>query len=88
MKSNDIEKRHYQTFEEIKQKGPDGSEFWMARQLSKIFEYTEFRNFIPVIEKAINACKNSGQPVKNHFVEMHEMVSACMNGHMGRRTLT
>jgi DNA-damage-inducible protein D len=69
-----IENKHYQTFEEIKQVSPDGSEFWMARQLSKILNYAEFRNFLPVIEKAKRACANSGQLVENHFVEMHEMV--------------
>ncbi len=74
MMSKNIEKQHHKTFEEIKQIGNDGSEFWMARQISKILEYAEFRNFLPVIEKAKKACKNSGQPIENHFVEMHEMV--------------
>ena len=70
----DIEKRHYQTFEDIKHTGPDGEEFWMARQLFKILDYAEYRNFLPVIEKAKKACENSGQDMNNHFVEMHEMV--------------
>ncbi|MCK5519584.1 DNA damage-inducible protein D [bacterium] len=70
----EIEKKHYQTFDEIKNIGADGSEYWMARQLSKILDYAEFRNFIPVIEKAKKACINSGQSIENHFVEMHEMV--------------
>lgn len=74
MSNNKIEKRHHRTFEEIKQRGTDGSEYWMARQLSKTLDYAEFRNFLPVIEKAKKACANSGQPVENHFVEMHEMV--------------
>jgi len=47
----------------------------MARKLGKILDYAEFRNFLPVIKKAKKACANSGQPVGNHFVEMHEMVS-------------
>lgn len=75
MSDKDIEKRHHQTFENIKQQGNDGSEFWMARQLGKILDYAEYRNFLPVIEKAKKACANSGQPIENHFVEMHEMVS-------------
>lgn len=69
-----IKNRHHQTFENIKQIAKDGSEFWMARQLGKILDYSEYRNFLPVIEKAKKACANSGQPVENHFVEMHEMV--------------
>ena len=75
MSDKDIEKRHHQTFENIKQQGNDGSEFWLARQLGKILDYAEYRNFLPVIEKAKKACDNSGQPIENHFVEMHEMVS-------------
>jgi len=75
MNGKDIEKKHYQTFDSIKETGPDGEEFWMARQLSKILDYAEFRNFLPVIGKAKKACENSGQQIKNHFVEMHEMVS-------------
>lgn len=74
MSDKDIEKRHHQTFENIKQAGNDGAEFWLARQLGKILHYAEYRNFLPVIEKAKIACANSGQPVENHFVEMHEMV--------------
>lgn len=74
MSHKNIEKQHHQTFENIKQLGSDGTEFWMARQFGKILNYSEFRNFLPVIEKAKKACTNSGQPVENHFVEMHEMV--------------
>ncbi len=80
MKSKDIEKRHYQTFEEIKHSASGGQEFWMARQLLKILEYAEFRNFLPVIEKAKNACENSGQKTNDHFVEMHEMIEIGKGG--------
>ena len=68
-------KKHYHTFDSIKETVPDGAEFWIARQLSKILDYAEFRNFLPVIGKAKKACENSGQQIKNHFVEMHEIVS-------------
>jgi DNA-damage-inducible protein D len=47
----------------------------MARQLSKALDYADFRNFTTVIEKAIDACKNSNQPVQNHIVEANEMVA-------------
>ena len=74
MSRKEIENKHHQTFEEIKYINSNGSEYWMARQLAKILDYAEFRNFLPVIEKAKKACQNSGQPVEYHFVEMHEMV--------------
>jgi DNA-damage-inducible protein D len=75
MAKNEIEKLHHRTFEEIKQINEFDQEYWSARQLGKVLEYAEYRNFLPVIEKAKEACRNSGQPVENHFVEMHEMVS-------------
>lgn len=80
MSVNIIEKKHHKTFENIKYVSSDGQEFWMARELSKILEYAEFRNFIPVIEKAKKACKNSGQKVDDHFVEMHEMIEIGKGG--------
>jgi len=72
--SKKIVQQHHNTFEEIKQANQHGDEFWMARKLSRVLDYAEFRNFLPVIEKAKNACKNSGQAISDHFVEIHEMV--------------
>lgn len=74
MSGKKIEKAHHETFEGLKEINEYGQEYWMARRLSKILEYAEFRNFLPVIEKARKACENSGQSVDDHFVEMHEMV--------------
>lgn len=75
MAKNEIEEQHHQTFEEIKQINEFDQEYWSTRKLGKVLEYAEYRNFLPVIEKAKEACRNSGQPVEDHFVEMHEMVS-------------
>jgi len=75
MSGKEIEKKHYQTFEEIRNSTEDGHEFWSSRQLAKVLEYAEYRNFLPVIEKAKTACSNSGQDIEDHFVEMHEMVA-------------
>lgn len=61
-------------FEKIRQTDENGNEFWMARQLAKALDYTDFRNFNGVIEKVIEACKNSKQPIQNHVVESNEMV--------------
>lgn len=61
-------------FEQIKRTDENSNEFWTARTLAKALEYTDFRNFLTVIEKAKEACVNSGQPIKNHIVEFNEMV--------------
>lgn len=73
--ATNITKQALPIFEQIKQLDENGNEYWMARQLAKALEYTDFRNFTSVIEKAKEACKNSGQPVENHLVEVNEVVA-------------
>ena len=73
--AKELTKQALSVFEQIRQTDESGNEFWVARQLAKALEYTDFRNFLSVIEKAKEACRNSGQEVKNHLVEFNEMVS-------------
>lgn len=61
-------------FEQIRQVDEYGNEFWSGRDLGKVLEYSEFRHFLPVINKAKEACKNSGQLIENHFEDILEMV--------------
>ncbi|ENV09986.1 hypothetical protein F966_01153 [Acinetobacter higginsii] len=65
----------HQTFEEIRQLDEDGNEFWLARSLAKVLEYSDYRNFSSVIEKAKIACNNSGIDADDHFVEVTEKVT-------------
>lgn len=64
----------HQTFEDIKQVDSNGTEFWYARALAKVLEYSDFRNFINVIDKAKEACVNSGFEVTDHIVEVNEEI--------------
>lgn len=61
-------------FEQIREIDKNGNEFWGARKLAKALEYTDFRNFLTVIGKAKEACKNSGQLVENHLVDFNEEI--------------
>lgn len=61
-------------FEESKQQDDNGTEFWYARELLVLLEYTEWRNFEKVIDKAKIACENSGNLVADHFVDVNKMV--------------
>ena len=63
-----------QTFENIKHVDENGTEFWYARELQKALEYTEYGKFLPVIEKAIEACRKTGFDEGNHFAHVSEMV--------------
>lgn len=53
----------------------DGVEFWFARDLQRLLEYDEWRNFLNVIEKAKIACSNSGQAITDHFVDINKTIS-------------
>lgn len=64
-----------QTFESIRHSTEDGYEFWSARDLAKVLQYSEYRHFVPVIKKAIKACKKSKKDVDDHFEEVLEMVT-------------
>lgn len=62
-------------FEQIKRVNEYGSEYWSSRELAKALEYSDYRNFLNVIEKAKEACENSKQDIHIHFVEANDMVS-------------
>lgn len=51
-----------------------GIECWSARELQEIFAYTDWRNFLKVVDKAKAACNNSGEKESDHFVEVNKMV--------------
>lgn len=72
--TKEIENSSLSVFEQNKFIDDKGNEYWMARQLAKILDYTDFRNFTGVVEKAKDACANSGHPVHDHIVEANEMV--------------
>ena len=66
--------RHSSVFESVKKINEQRMEYWSARDLSKILEYSEYRHFVPVIVKAKDACNNSGHAVGDHFEDILEMV--------------
>ena len=70
-----LTKRTMSLFESIKHVDDFGNDYWTSRTMWKVLEYTEYRHFLPVIEKAKIACKNSGQRVEDHFEDILEMVS-------------
>lgn len=62
-------------FENIKHNDELGNEYWSARELSKVLEYSEYRKILPAIKKAIISCQASNQDTKDHFVQSGEMVN-------------
>ena len=60
-------------FENIKHIDDYGNEFWYARELSKVLEYKDWRNFLKVLNKAKDACKNSGFNIDEQLVEVNKL---------------
>jgi DNA-damage-inducible protein D len=51
-----------------------GVEYWSARELQKVFNYTDWRNFLKAIDKAKKSCETAGETVSNHFVGFNKMI--------------
>ena len=62
------------TFEAHAQKAENGVEFWLARDIQYLLGYTEWRNFVAVINKGKTACEVSGHPVSDLFVDVNKLV--------------
>jgi len=58
----------------------NGLECWSARDLQEVLGYTEWRNFLKVLEKAKLACENTGVPVSDHFVDVNKMIEVGKGG--------
>jgi DNA-damage-inducible protein D len=70
----DIIQRLHKNFEDYVNL-QNGVEFWFARDLQALLGYTEWRNFLKVIKKAKESCKNSNLTISDHFVDANKMVS-------------
>ena len=75
---SDEEKNNYteSLFESIRHVNKYGQEFWYARDLQIALEYTEWRNFCKVIEKAKEACRGSNNAVSDHFGDVNKIGNA------------
>ena len=70
---NEIKEYNKTIFENIKHIDEYGNEYWSARELSKVLEYRDWRNFLKVLNKAKEACINSGYNVEEQLVEVNKL---------------
>ncbi|MDR2571978.1 MAG: DNA damage-inducible protein D [Oscillospiraceae bacterium] len=64
----------YQSFESIKKTDENGNEYWLARELASVLEYSKWENFHKVIQRAMLACKNSGYNIDDCFPETKKSI--------------
>lgn len=67
-------------FEQARRTDGEGIEYWTSRDLAKILGYSEYRHFVPVIDKAKKACVNSGHHVEDHFEDYLDMIEIGKGG--------
>lgn len=67
-------------FENIKHVREDGSEFWYARELQQVLEYTKWANFMQVIDKARESCRNAGNVEISNFADVGKIAYVGFGG--------
>ena len=66
-------------FEDIKHIDEFSNEYWYARELMPLLEYTLWQRFSNAINKAIENCRNSNYNILDHFIDADKMVSIGSN---------
>ena len=72
--STELTTYNEQTFENIKHINEDGQEYWLARELQPVLDYARWENFKKTINRAQQACLNTGFDIDDHFRDVTKMV--------------
>ena len=76
---NEIKVYTEKIFEDIKHIDKNCNEYWLARELMPILEYSLWQRFSNVLKKAMENCLNSNNNVLDHFISTDKMVSIGSN---------
>ncbi len=71
---NEIKEYTNKIFEDIKHIDEKGNEYWLARELQNILEYTQWRRFEHTIDKAMTACKKSNISISDQFADIGKLI--------------
>ena len=76
---NEIKEYTEKVFEDIKHIDENGNEYWLARDLMEVLEYSLWQNFHKTIKIAMMNCNNSNYDVSNHFIDVNKMINLAKN---------
>ena len=76
---NKKENHTNKTFEDIKHIDENGVEFWYARELMPILQYSNWQNFEKIIDKTKISCENSGISVFEYFIDVNKLSKRANN---------
>lgn len=76
---SNLQAEEYKSFETIKKIRKDGTEYWNARELSKVLQYKKWENFSKVIDRAKLSCLNSRFEIAEHFPEVRKTIEMPKN---------
>lgn len=79
-----MERYNEEIFENIKHVNEFEQEFWYARELQKVLNYSQWRRFETAISRAMDTCKNSGNDIEEHIAQVRNMISI---GHGAEREI-
>ena len=80
--ANDLVNKTEKDFESIKHVDENGTEFWYARELMTMLEYSKWGNFKNVINKAKEACNGSNIAEEEHFADVRRVIKVGNNAEM------
>ena len=76
---NEIKEYTEKVFEDIKYIDEEGNEYWLARELMEVLEYSLWQNFHKTIKTAMKNCNNSNYDVSDHFIDANKMIKLAKN---------
>jgi len=84
---NKMEMYELKTFDDIKHIDENGIEYWLARELMQILQYSNWQNFKNIIKKSMISCEHSKNLIEEHFIEVNKVLIVGNNEKINKEDL-